>query len=87
MQIGDIVCLHPSQSPPGVYHRGTVEYIHPQGLYYSVRFAFERRDGKVQSYRESFYFPDRAGEPEDRGAATPQKKQERRGRHYKTKWE
>lgn len=85
MQIGDIVHVHPTQSPPGVYHHGTVEYIHPQELFYSVRFAFRRLDGKVQSYRESFYFSDRAGDPDYRGAATPEQKKERQGRHYKKK--
>lgn len=83
MQIGDIVHLHPSQSAPDMYHRGTVVYIHPQQLFYSARFEFQRLDGKIQSYRESFYFPDRAGDPDNRGAATPQQKKERQGRHYK----
>lgn len=83
MQIGDIVHVHPEQSPPGAYHRGTVVYIHPRLLFYTVRLEFERMDGKVQAYRESFYFPDRAGDPNDRGAATPRTEPARHGRHYK----
>ena len=61
MQIGDVVYLHPSQSKPGEVHPGTVVYIHPLRRFYVAEFSFERMDGAVLSYRETFYFPDRAG--------------------------
>lgn len=37
----------------------TVVYIHPQRRFYSVEFVFARG----RRFRESFYFPDRAGDP------------------------
>ena len=61
MQIGDVVYLHPSQSKPGEVHPGTVVYIHPLRRFYVAEFSFERMPGMVRRYRESFYFPDRAG--------------------------
>ena len=69
MQIGDIVYLHTSQSRPGEIRRGTVVYIHPELRYYVAEFQFERTDGAVLSYRESFFFPERAGAPDYTGTA------------------
>lgn len=61
MQIGDKVRLHPVVSPPGVKHTGVVVYIHPQRLFYTAEFTFERF-GDIASYRESFPFPEREGD-------------------------
>lgn len=69
MQIGDTVYLHTTQSRPGEVHPGKVVYIHPLRRYYTVEFSFERMDGVVLSYRESFYFPERAGAPDYTGTA------------------
>lgn len=69
MQIGDTVHLHTTQAKPGEVHPGKVVYIHPQRRYYTVEFSFERMDGVVLSYRESFYFPDRAGASEYKATA------------------
>ena len=44
-------------------------YIHPLRRYYTVEFSFERMDGVVLSYRESFYFPERAGASEYKATA------------------
>ena len=41
----------------GEGHTATVVYIHPQRRFYSVEFVFARG----RRFRESFYFPDRAG--------------------------
>lgn len=64
MQIGDTVYLHTSQSKPGEVHPGRVVYIHPKRRFYVAEFRFERMDGVILSYRESFFFPDRAGDPD-----------------------
>ena len=69
IQIGDTVHLHTTQSKPGEVHPGKVVYIHPLRRYYTVEFSFERMDGVVLSYRESFYFPDRAGASEYKATA------------------
>lgn len=69
MQIGDTVHLHTTQSKPGEVNPGKVVYIHPLRRYYTVEFSFERMDGVVLSYRESFYFPDRAGASEYKATA------------------
>lgn len=69
MQVGDTVHLHTTQAKPGEVHPGKVVYIHPQRRYYTVEFSFERMDGVVLSYRESFYFPDRAGASEYKATA------------------
>lgn len=71
MQIGDTVYLHPSQSKPGEVHPGRVVYIHPLRRYYVVEFTHIRADGAKLSYRESFYFPERAGAPDYTGTAMP----------------
>lgn len=68
MQIGDIVHLRTSQSH-GEIRRGTVVYIHPLRRYYTAEFRFERMDGVIMSYRESFFFPERAGDPDYTGTA------------------
>lgn len=39
---------------------GTVVYIHPQRRFYTVEFDMPRG----RKCRESYYFPDRAGEPD-----------------------
>lgn len=70
MQIGEIVHLRTSQSH-GEIRRGTVVYIHPLRRYYVAEFQFERTDGVILSYRESFFFPDRAGDPDYKGTAMP----------------
>lgn len=44
----------------GEGYTATVVYIHPQRRFYSVEFVFARG----RRFRESFYFPDRAGEPD-----------------------
>ncbi len=77
MQIGDTVHLHTTQSKPGEVHPGKVVYIHPLRRYYTVEFSFERMDGVVLSYRESFYFPERAGAPEFKGTAMPDSERKR----------
>ena len=41
----------------GEGYTATVVYIHPQRRFYSVEFVFARG----RRFRESFYFPDRAG--------------------------
>lgn len=69
MQVGDTVHLHTTQAKPGEVHPGKVVYIHPQRRYYTVEFSFERMDGVVLSYRESFYFTDRAGASEYKATA------------------
>lgn len=38
-------------------YTATVVYIHPQRRFYTVEFTF----GRGRRFRESFYFPDRAG--------------------------
>ena len=87
MQIGDIVHLHPSQASPGVYHAGTVVYIHPKRRFYTAEFSFTRMDGKILSYRESFYFPERAGAPDYTGTAMSDAERKQRDRiaHRKKK--
>ena len=85
MQIGDKVRLHTSQSKPGEKHEGVVEYIQPAGRFYSVRFSFQRMDGSIQSYRESFLFPAFAGDPQYNGAASPEAKKESARLHYQKK--
>ena len=40
----------------GRTYSGTVVYIHPRGLFYTVEFAFEKG-----SFRESFFGPERGG--------------------------
>lgn len=42
----------------GEGYTATVVYIHPQRRFYSVEFVFARG----RRFRESFYFPDRAGD-------------------------
>lgn len=69
MQIGDIVHVHTTQGKPGEIHAGKVVYIHPERRFYVAEFQFERMDGVILSYRESFYFPERAGAPDYTGTA------------------
>lgn len=49
---------------PGAKTTGTVVYIHPGERFYVVRFDFP-----AGSFRESFYFPDRATQSEKEGRA------------------
>lgn len=42
----------------GRTYTGTVVWIHPEGRFYVVEFAFGLR-----KFRESFYFPERRGDP------------------------
>ena len=42
----------------GRTYTGTVVYIHPAGRFYVVEFQFGDR-----AFRESFYFPERRGDP------------------------
>lgn len=44
-------------------------YIHPERRFYVAEFQFERTDGVILSYRESFFFPERAGAPDYTGTA------------------
>lgn len=46
-------------------------YIHPLRRYYVAEFRFERTDGAILSYRESYFFPERAGDPDYKGTAMP----------------
>ena len=87
MQIGDVLHLHPSQSSSGVLHPGTVIYIHPKGRFFTAEFSFTRSDGVVQSFRESFFFPERAGAPDYTGTAMSDEERKRRDRaaHKKRK--
>lgn len=87
IQIGDVLHLHPSQSAPGVYHPGTIVYIHPQQRFFTAEFSFTRTDGVVMRYRESFFFPERAGAPDYTGTAMSEDERRRRDRaaHKKRK--
>lgn len=51
---------------------GTVVYIHPQRRFYTVEFDMPRG----RKCRESYYFPDRAGEPD--ANITPRRPREAR---------
>ncbi len=77
IQIGDVLHLHPSQSAPGVYHNGTVVWIHPKRRFFVAEFSFTRSDGVVQSFRESFYFRERAGDPNYRGGMSEEERKRR----------
>ena len=87
MLIGDTVYLHPSQSPPGAGHPGTVVYIHPERRYYVVEFRFPYIPGVVRAFRESFFFPERAGEADYNGGQSDAERKRqsriRQGRHNK----
>lgn len=87
MQIGDIVRRHPSQSPPGVYYDGKVVFIHPKRKFFTLEFSFVQMGGKLASYRESFYFPNRAGAPGYTGAIdyAERKRKERHAYQQKQK--
>ena len=78
MQIGDILTLRPT-----VWGSGSdivnsdpqpcrVVYIHPQRRFYTVEFDMPRG----RKCRESYYFPDRAGDPD--ANITPRRPREAR---------
>ena len=69
MQIGDIVHVHTTQGKPGEIRAGKIVYIHPERRFYVAEFQFERMDGVMLSYRESLFFPERAGAPDYTGTA------------------
>lgn len=87
MQIGDTVYLHTSQSLPGTIHPGRVVYIHPKRRFYVAEFSFERMPGVVRTYRESFFFPERAGAPDYTATAMTEAERKQRDRlaHRKKK--
>lgn len=86
MQIGDTMFLHPSQSTGGKVYPCTVVYIHPKRRFFTVEFSFERNDGVKQSFRESFFFSDRAGDPDYHGQVSDEERKRRdRVAHYKKK--
>ena len=86
MQIGDVIYLHPSTSTGGKVYPGKVVYIHPKRRFYVAEFSFTRMDGVVQSFRESFFFQDRAGDPNYRGQVSDEERKRRdRVAHYNKK--
>lgn len=43
---------------------GTVVYVHPEGRFYRVEYAFEGRDGRVRKFCESYITEGREGNSE-----------------------
>ncbi len=83
MLVGDVIYRHPHTSAHGTVYPCTVVYIHPKRRFYTVRFDFDRGD-VVMSFRESYYFRFRAGDPEyisgAVGAARTEKYRLKKGR-------
>lgn len=65
MNVGDIVTEQPTfYSKAGIEdtgpRKGRVTFVHPEGRFYTVEF---RSEVTGQTWRESFYYPERRGNP------------------------